>query len=154
MDKVSVSQKQLLPVVPLYKRLQKDHEVKSKLWYEQFSRKQIAQYASQNSGSLSEQSCGKGRSRARVSTHTFNNSSNKLRLPVHRHTDMNLQGATKQLDKVQEIDKINQEIRRLEMSLKLDNKALGKAKDPTPTTDTFPEVQLPTISKEETTPSN
>lgn len=121
-----MSHKQLLPVVPLYKRLKNDHEMKSKMWYEQFSRKQIAHYSSNISGSMSENSFGKGRSRTRVATHTFNNPSNKLRMPVHRHTDMNLNGATKQLDKVDEIDKINNEIRRLEKSLKTDTKELDE----------------------------
>lgn len=128
MDRVSVSHKHIKPVIPLFIRLEQQHHMKSKLWYEQFSRKEIAKLVGENQGSVSEESFGGHRGSAQVTTLTFNNPSKRLKLPVHRHTEMNIHPSSKKLEKVEKIDQINDDIRRLEKSIKRDNKIIDRDK--------------------------
>lgn len=128
MDRVSVSHKHIKPVVPLYRKLEYEHNMKSKLWYEQFSRKEIAKLAGESQRSVSEESFNGNAKATRRAIRTFNNPGNRLKVPVHRHTDMNINSNVKKLERVDKIDQINDEIRRLEKAIKKDNKALDHGK--------------------------
>lgn len=127
-ERVSLSHKYIKPVVPLFVRLEQEHHMKSKLWYDQFSRKELAKMAGENQGSVSEESFGGHRRSGQVTTLTFNNPTKRLKLPVHRHTEMNLHPSSKKLEKVEQIDKINDEIRQIEKAIKRDNKVLERDK--------------------------
>ena len=93
--------------LPLYLKMQNEHELRNRQWYEQFSRKEIIKYSIDRTvsdeGFLNRKS---------ASQKTFNlPSTSKLKLPINRYTETQMNTNIVKLDKVEEIEKINQKIK-------------------------------------------
>jgi hypothetical protein len=143
MDKVTSSQKSLTPSgVPLYKRMIEQAESKNRQWYEQFSRKELMKFSvDTNSNSrlppieetdlvIPEEGRKPLTKRAYVPSSTFTvESNNRLKMAPNRHTEMNINPNLIKLDKVEEIEKINYQIKALESSLATTDKESKAAAD-------------------------
>lgn len=111
---MKVAHQRSVKAIPLYVKMQADHEIKSKLWYEQFSRKEVLRYAGINTEASSSVHRKKD-----VSHKTFNlPSAPRLRQPINRHTEMPpINSNLIKLERVEEIEKINEQIKSEEVSL-------------------------------------
>lgn len=116
--------------IPLYLKLKNDFEDRNNQWNQQLSRKELLKYDNSTNLGFSEKNStdmsGTVFQKENFKGKTFNKSASTKYIPrtLGRLTETNLRKNKPELERVEEISKLNQEIRELERSIGKEEKLL------------------------------